>query len=45
MMREQGRVEREAFGELLEATLQSLQTELSALRDEVRELKIERDVL
>ena len=45
MMSEEGRVEREASGEPAEATLQSLQMEIRALRDEVRELKIERDDL
>jgi len=42
MMAEEGRVEREASGQPAEATLETLQTELRALREEVRELKNER---
>lgn len=43
MMAEEGRVEREASGAPAEATLESLQLELRALRDEVRALRVERD--
>jgi voltage-gated sodium channel len=42
MMAEEGRVEREAAGEPAEATLESIQLEMRALRDEVRALRAER---
>jgi len=43
MMAEEGRAEREAAGEPAAASLESLQTELRALRDDVRALTEERD--